>query len=131
MSDEVVQKIPFKQRKTYYSRMCESTSIRTKFPSKVPVIVERYWKEKYLPYLDKTKFLIPGDFAVYQLYKVIRNRMVLKPTDSIHLFIKDNTLASMSTPFHDVYANMKDEDGFLYITYASQETFGGESSRER
>ena len=104
--------------------MCESNSIRAKFPTKIPVIVERYWKETNLPYMDKTKFLIPGDFAMYQLYKVIRNRMVLKETDSIHLFINENTLASMSAPFHDVYVSMKDEDGFLYITYASQETFG-------
>ena len=47
-------------------------SIRTKFPNKVPVIVERYYKEKDLPILDKTKFLVPEELTLSQFVTIIR-----------------------------------------------------------
>lgn len=53
------------------------------------------------------------------------NRMSIGSTQAFYLLVDSNrTLVSMSSTMAEVYAMYKDEDGFLYMTYASQEMFG-------
>lgn len=59
------------------ARIEEVQGIRSKFPNKVPVIVERYHKEKALPQLDKTKFLVPQELTMSQFVTIIRYRLKL------------------------------------------------------
>ncbi|XP_044533105.1 microtubule-associated proteins 1A/1B light chain 3C [Gracilinanus agilis] len=115
---------PFKQRKSLATRKEEVAGIRAKFPSKIPVIVERYQKEKYLPPLDKTKFLVPQELTMTQFLTIIRSRMVLTATEAFYLLVNNKSLASMSVTMAEIYKDYKDEDGFVYMTYASQEMFG-------
>uniref|UniRef100_A0A3Q3AHD4 Microtubule-associated protein 1 light chain 3 gamma n=1 Tax=Kryptolebias marmoratus TaxID=37003 RepID=A0A3Q3AHD4_KRYMA len=112
---------PFKQRKSFATRKLEVAGIRSKFPNKIPVIIERYEKEKYLPPLDKTKFLVPHELSMTQFVTIIRNRMALLPSQAFYLLINNSGLPSMSLTMAQVYKDHQDEDGFLYMTYASQE----------
>ncbi|XP_022069895.1 microtubule-associated proteins 1A/1B light chain 3C [Acanthochromis polyacanthus] len=114
----------FKQRKTFATRRQEVAGIRSKFPNKVPVIIERYEREKFLPPLDKTKFLVPHELTMTQFVTVIRKRMALLPSQAFYLLINNSGLPSMSLTMAQVYKDHQDEDGFLYMTYASQEMFG-------
>ncbi|XP_032626984.1 microtubule-associated protein 1 light chain 3 gamma [Chelonoidis abingdonii] len=115
---------PFKLRKSFATRLEEGAGIRAKFPTKIPVIVERYQKEKYLPLLDKTKFLVPQELTMTQFITIIRSRMALNATQAFYLLVNNKSLASMSLTLAEVYRDYKDEDGFVYMTYASQEMFG-------
>uniref|UniRef100_UPI00358EB6F1 microtubule-associated proteins 1A/1B light chain 3C-like n=1 Tax=Myxine glutinosa TaxID=7769 RepID=UPI00358EB6F1 len=115
---------PFKQRKSLAVRKQEVAGIRSKFPNKIPVIVERFGKERDLPLLDKTKFLVPQELTMSQFVTIIRNRMSLRPTQAFYLMVNRRSLASMSSSMAELYAEHQDEDGFLYVTYASQEMFG-------
>lgn len=54
----------------------------------------------------------------------LRNRMALLPTQAFYLLINNSGLASMSLTMAQVYKDHQDDDGFLYMTYASQEMFG-------
>uniref|UniRef100_A0A8C4Q969 Microtubule associated protein 1 light chain 3 gamma n=2 Tax=Eptatretus burgeri TaxID=7764 RepID=A0A8C4Q969_EPTBU len=114
----------FKKRKSLALRKQEVVGIRTKFPNKIPVIVERFGKEQDLPLLDKTKFLVPQELTMSQFVTIIRNRMSLRPTQAFYLMVNRRNLASMSSSMAELYTEHQDEDGFLYVTYASQEMFG-------
>ncbi|CAI9614833.1 unnamed protein product [Staurois parvus] len=105
-------------------RKSEVIGIRAKFPSKIPVVVERYNKEKYLPLLDKTKFLVPKDISMSHFLNILRNRMNLSATQAFYILVNEKTLATMSLSMAELYNANQDEDGFMYMTYASQEMFG-------
>jgi GABA(A) receptor-associated protein len=103
----------------------QSQSIRSKYPDKLPIIIEKL-KNISSPIEDisKTKFLIPDDLVVSQLMCIIRKYLQLTSSDSIYLFSND-TLLSPSETLYTTYGKYKDDDGFLYIYYTSENTFGG------
>ncbi len=86
----------------------------------MPVIVERFHKERNLPQLDKTKFLVPQELTMSQFVTIIRNRMSLTSTQAFYLLIDDKGIASMSMTLTELYEKKKNADGFLYMSYASQ-----------
>ncbi|XP_053154770.1 microtubule-associated proteins 1A/1B light chain 3C-like [Hemicordylus capensis] len=115
---------PFKQRKSLATRMREADDIQNRYPNKIPVVVERYRKEKTLPLMDRTKFLVSQDLSLSQFVFSLRTRLSLTSTQAFYLLVNNKNLPSLSLTISEIYRDNKDEDGFLYMTYASQEMFG-------
>jgi len=63
------------------------------------------------------------------MYEIRKHMPSLKPEDSIFLFVQDkkekqDVLPPSSALMTTIYDKHKDEDGFLYITYSGENTFG-------
>lgn len=112
----------FKENHPLKKRMDESTRIRKKYPDRVPVIVEKA-ESSDIEILDKKKYLVPGDLTVGQFVYVVRKRIKLEPEKAIFLFI-NNTLPPAASLMSQIYKEHKDTDGFLYIIYSGESTFG-------
>ena len=113
----------FKQSHSLAERRRESNRIFEKFPGRIPIIVERASKTTSVPLLDKNKFLVPGDLTLGQFSFVIRKRMTLSPDQSLFLFVA-NILPTTGDLMRELYGRYREEDGFLYIKYCGESTFG-------
>ena len=114
----------YKKNKTFEIRLKESTIMKDKYPKNVPVIVDKGSQDKILPDIDKNKFLVPGDLEFGKFIAVIRRRLKIDSTIAIFTFVGKNVLAMTSETMSSVYDKHKDEDGFLYVTYCGENTFG-------
>lgn len=76
-----------------------------------------------IPTIDKKKYLVPADLTVGQFVYVIRKRIKLAPEKAIFIFV-DDILPPTAALMSSIYDEHKDEDGFLYVLYASENTFG-------
>ena len=112
----------FKKLHSLEKRTQESVHIKKKYPDRIPVIVEKLDKSTIYD-IDKKKFLVPGDLTVSQFVYVIRNRLKLAQEDSIFIFV-NNSLPNSSSLVSQIYKEHKDEDGFLYVSYSGENTFG-------
>ncbi|KAF3677024.1 Autophagy-related protein 8C [Capsicum annuum] len=70
------------------------------------------------------RYLVPADLTVGQFVYVIRKRIKLSAEKAIFIFI-DNVLPPTGAIMSAIYDEKKDEDGFLYVTYSGENTFGG------
>ena len=113
----------YKESKSIVARIREAHEVTVKYPGRVPVIVEKAKQAKDIPDIDKTKFLCPDTLTLGQFIYVIRRRMVLPPEKALFVFI-NNTLPLASQYMKEVYSQYRDTDGFLYMTYTGESTFG-------
>jgi len=112
----------FKKNRTVFQRIQESSRILAKYPDRCPIIC--YTEDKSLPLLDKHKYLVPMDLTMGQFSYVIRKRIKLNPEKAIYMFVNNQYLMPSSAIIQELYEKNKDEDGFLYISFSSENTFG-------
>lgn len=98
--------------------------IKRQQPDKVPIIIERYEPERNLPILDHCKYLVPAHITVADVMQIIRRRLNLHPDQSFFLLVNEKSMVSVSMTINQLYETEREEDGFLYIVYAGQPTFG-------
>ena len=113
-------------------RSNESGRIRAKYSDRVPCIIERADVKSDAPSIQRCKFLVPSDTTAAALLYIVRKRFVgdFDSSQSLYMFIRPaagrgtpvlaptaSTIGSMD----DLYKN---SDGFLYIEYATESTFG-------
>ena len=113
--------LPFRRRLTFEQRRTEFERIRTHRATRIPVIMEANGIDT--PRIDKEKFLVPFDFTVSQLMFVARKRMSIDSSKALFLLI-NGTLQPSSATMSSLYDSHASEDGFMYVVYTTENTFG-------
>ena len=113
----------FQKDHTFEVRSQESAKILAKYPERIPLIVEKVANNSILPQISKSKFLVPSDITITQFMFIVRKYLKLDPSVSIYLFC-DGVIPNASETISTTYINHKDADGFLYLFYAGENTFG-------
>lgn len=113
----------YKESNTIEVRLDEASKIIKKYPDKIPVIIQKSSMDKSLPVIDRNKYLIPRELLVGQLVHIVKKRIHITAEQAIFLFCNNNIITS-GTTIGELYNNYKDSDGFLYIDYTSENTFG-------
>lgn len=121
----------FKEQNAPEKRRLLSEKIRTLYPDRLPVIVEKPHNANVGTLLKK-KYLTPADITVAKfMVEVSRQLQVAAPPRAdraaFFLFAK-KTLLQASALMSSVYAQHADEDGFLYLTIVGENPFGGAGS---
>lgn len=98
--------------------------LTAKYPDKLSLIVDR--ATKHDPKIAKNKFLIPRTETASKVMAFVRNNIpTLTSTEALFFFLHDHSImvpGSMGlSEIKDRYGN---EDGFLYLTYTKENTFG-------
>jgi GABA(A) receptor-associated protein len=104
-------------------RIQECQRIMAKFPDRIPIIVQKAQRASDVPDIDKNKFLCPKTMTMGQFIYVVRRRLTLPPEKALFLFV-NTSLPTTSQLISDLYYNHRHRDGFLYMSYASESTFG-------
>ncbi|XP_064467376.1 gamma-aminobutyric acid receptor-associated protein-like 2 [Ornithodoros turicata] len=112
----------FKEQFTPEQRKQEAETILQKYPQRIPVIVERA-PNSHIPAIDKQKFLVPSDITVAQFLWIVRKRIQLSPERALFVFV-GRLMPQSSLSMGDLYGTYHDEDGFLYLAYSGENTFG-------
>ncbi|XP_039061821.1 autophagy-related protein 8i-like [Hibiscus syriacus] len=102
-------------------RQEESKTILTRYPDRVPLMIERYSRTN-LPDIENNKFLVPRDMSVGQFIHILTRRLQLSPGKALFVFV-NNTLPQTASLMGYVYNSFKNEDGFLYMCYRIEKTF--------
>lgn len=115
-------KCSFERDNDFETRLAEATRILQKYPDRIPIICERSLRSD-IPEIEKKKYLVPGDLTVGQFIFIIRKRVDLPPERAIFLFV-NGTIPPTAVLMSVIYSENRDKDGFLYIQYSGENTFG-------
>ena len=115
---------PFKNQHTFEERLTESNRVINKYPDRIPIVCQRSQNAtRDCPYIDKIKYLVPRDLTMGQFLYVIRKRMSLPSEKALFVFV-NNSIPPTTQMVGDIYNRHKDIDGFLYLHYSYENTFG-------
>lgn len=112
----------FKNEHSFSDRIAESNRVLQKYPDRLPLICEKVSSSK-IEQIDKKKYLVPRDLSFGQFIYVIRKRLRLRSEKAIFIFV-NGIIPPCNAQINNYYFTNRDRDGFLYLTYSSENVFG-------
>jgi len=127
--------------KTFEENKYYSNRLTYKYPDRIPVIIE---KNEHIV-LENYKYLLPKNITISQFMSIIRTKMNIASKQALFTFVKSYSsskesynsqkesynsqkesyvLVPMSETIENIYNVHKNRDGFLYIKFGIENTFG-------
>ena len=113
--------LTYKELTPFADRCTESRKIMDRYVDRIPVIITAFGKNT--PICPRNKFLVLSNSTVGHLAFTIRGHAKLDPESALFVYI-GNSIPPTSATISEIYAKDKEDDGFLYITYSVENTFG-------
>ncbi len=120
-------KFKYKIAKTLEERKKEYNKVIEEHPGKIGIICEKAPKSQ-IPDIEKTKYLINEEFNLTQFTTIIRKKLNLDQKEALFFLVNGKTSLTGDLTMLEIYKKYKDEDGFLYIAYASEEIWGSNNT---
>jgi GABA(A) receptor-associated protein len=119
----------FKIQHSLEERQAEFAKITGRYPDRIPIICERAPNDTDSPLLQKVKYLFAKDQepTFTTIIMTIRKQMgdALSADKALFFMMDGNIIPPTNALVRDLYEQYKSkEDGFLYITYSAESTFG-------
>lgn len=114
----------YKKDYTLEQRKEECEKIKNKYANRLPIICEKSPNSR-LKEVKKTKFLVPDDMTVNQFSFLIRRGIELSQECALYLLVDGVYSLIGNQTMKEIYIKYQDkDDGFLYILYAEEESWG-------
>ena len=113
----------FKDKYSFEERFDEVQRIKKKYPEHIPVICEKERNSAGIASCDKCKYLLKRNMTICEFIYIIRTKIKLSPEKGLYFFI-NGVIPAMNEMMCTIYRNHKSNDGFLYMRYTSENTFG-------
>ena len=117
------RQLNFANRYQFNERFHEANRVLSKYPERIPIICEKNAKCKDFNNIDKEKFLVSQELTCGQFMYIIRRRLELPAEKAVFIMI-NGIIPSNTDMMYELYEKHKNHDGFLYITYTSENVFG-------
>ena len=115
----------YKEITSLEERKKRSELLLIKYSDKIPVILEKSSTDKYLPKIDKNKLLISQQMNIANIIQLLKNNLKINESTSIYIMVADkNIMLSGSQSIETIYKDYKNDDGFLYLEYCTENVFG-------
>jgi GABA(A) receptor-associated protein len=101
---------------------CDATLLRSRHPERVPILMNKRDGDS-ISDLVKYKYLVPMDMPVSYFLCFLRKKLLLPSHKAVFLF-SSGKMVPNSSLVSVVYASEKSDDGFLRLTYGSENCFG-------
>ena len=116
--------LPFRQRLSLEHRQRELQRVLRNHPDHVPTIITRHTEDD--PPLAREKFLLPKGLTGAELCAVVRRHLPPLPEGQALFLLCGDTMVNGQTTVMSVWDAHRDpDDGFLYVVYTMEHTFGG------
>ncbi len=113
---------------SFQERVERSSALKEKYPHCVPVIVRKNKNDKILQDEIQSRYLIPKNVEISYLLISIQKKLKIDANKALFVFVQQNNnssfLVTPSMNIQEIYNSYGSSDGFLYLIYTTENTFG-------